>query len=100
MNLPFKYDKLIFFIFHFLPLRKELLLFFLLYNIQSESVSFTALASNWWKFDKSYKKSLGIIITRSHKPIIFRAGPLMKLSLQTFVGVSFFKISIFYLLYN
>ncbi|XP_044006052.1 odorant receptor Or1-like [Aphidius gifuensis] len=67
-------------------------------TIQSETLAFTAITSNWWKFDKKYKRSLGILITRSHKPMIFKAGPLINLSLQTFMKVLRMSYSFFTLL--
>nr|QNL14958.1 olfactory receptor 14 [Aulacocentrum confusum] len=54
--------------------------------IQSQSIASAAFEGNWWKFNKNFKKSLGIFITRSHKPILFTAGPFMTLSLPMFLS--------------
>ncbi|KAK0084578.1 hypothetical protein PV326_006225 [Microctonus aethiopoides] len=65
---------------------------------QSQSVADAVFASNWWKFNEQIKQSFGIMITRFHKPIVLTAGPLIKLSLNTFVNVLRVSYSFFTLL--
>ncbi|KAK0161299.1 hypothetical protein PV327_009784 [Microctonus hyperodae] len=69
-------------------------------SLQSQSVASAVFGSNWWKFNQQIKQSFGIMITRFHKPIVFTAGPLIKLSLNTFVNVLRVSYSFFTLLRN
>ncbi|XP_014297324.2 odorant receptor Or1 [Microplitis demolitor] len=66
--------------------------------IQSASIGSAAFASNWWKFHKNYNRSLGLLITRFNKSIVFTAGPLMRLSLQLFMSILRMSYSFFTLL--
>ncbi|XP_044587114.1 odorant receptor Or1-like [Cotesia glomerata] len=67
-------------------------------ELQSASIGRAAFSGHWWKFHKSYNRSLGLLITRFNKSIIFTAGPLMKLSLQLFVSILRMSYSFFTLL--
>ncbi|KAG7199457.1 hypothetical protein KM043_014083 [Ampulex compressa] len=58
------------------------------FNIaQSANVLFAAYSGPWWHATESFKRSIQIIMTRAYRPLIFKAGNVMSLSLQTFVRI-------------
>lgn len=45
--------------------------------------------SAWHKSGKGVRQAIGMILVRSQKPVILKAGELIHLTLDTFISVSF-----------
>lgn len=45
--------------------------------------------SAWQKSGKRVRQAIGMILVRSKKPVILKAGKLIHLTLDTFISVSF-----------
>lgn len=56
--------------------------------------------SHWYIMDKSMKINFSIMMTRAQKPIIFKAGGFVPLSLYTFLMVIEITKNYFYILFQ
>ncbi|XP_030375648.1 odorant receptor 4-like [Scaptodrosophila lebanonensis] len=54
---------------------------------QSKTLASSAFSAPWYRFDRTYQKSLLIFITNAQKPFLFTAGSFMGLSLPSFAGI-------------
>lgn len=73
--------------------------FFIIILLQNDNLSMAVYMGNWWKLKPRYKRVLHIVMLRTRRPLILMTPFLLKLTLSTFVSVSFccyFNYILFY----
>ncbi|XP_044737131.1 odorant receptor Or2-like [Chrysoperla carnea] len=68
----------------------ELFLFYWFANeviLESLKVSVSIWDCKWYTFDTKSRQLLVMIMMRSQRPLIFRAGPFNEMSLATYIGI-------------
>nr|AXY87893.1 odorant receptor 6 [Subpsaltria yangi] len=65
---------------------------------QSEELCEAVYSSKWWNLPRKYRKSVLIVMQRTHKPVIFCASKFCTMTLENFVTLMKTSYSYFALL--